>query len=649
LKSRVLLLFACLMGLWSLLVGRALFLQIFPNQKLTQLEKQKFQTAIHLQSRRGAIVDIKGKELAMSSKVYSLFADPSLLERKKKLAQKLANVLGGSWQEILNKIDDKNKKFVWIERKLSKEKYDVISSWKIHGLSFIEEYKRVYPSDQLASQILGFIGTDGHGLEGVERHYDEALHGNAKKVTVRRDARGRPLLADGLIFTEAPDGAEIKLTLDSELQYVLESELMSTVSEFQADQAYGVILDAKTSAIRALATMPSYNSNAPLSASADLRRNKSVTDAFEPGSTMKTLVIAAALQEKKIQPDSRFFCENGKMQIGKHFIHEAEAKHSFGWLTVSDILAFSSNIGTTKIAFDLGDKKLNEGLKSFGLGSKMEVDLPGEAKGSIQELPWQPHLLSNISFGHGIAATPLQMANAYAAIANGGTLNKPWIVESIRDGDTGELKTFQAKKIRQVISAEVAEKMRKMLMGVTAPGGTGENAKVPGFLVAGKTGTAQKVNPLGRGYIKGGYISSFAGFIPANDPQFVIYVAVDHPKKNSYYGAQVAAPLFSRIAGYAVRQYGLVPSQMTAEVKSPSKIKKSENLNLVKKDSKVEQEIMKDGIVPDLKNLSLRQALRKIQGLDLKVQVQGQGRVKLTEPSAGSTLNDKKELKIQLE
>ncbi|MEN0059769.1 MAG: penicillin-binding protein 2, partial [Bdellovibrio sp.] len=335
----------------------------------------------------------------------------------------------------------------------------------------------------------------------------------------------RPLINDGLLFLENPEGSELRLTVDSELQYRLESELENTVKTFEADHAVGVILDARTSAVLALASSPTFDVNKPAKVAPEFRRNKIVTDAFEPGSTMKTLVIAAALNRGLIKPNTKFYCEKGVFRIGDRVIREAESKEKFEDLTVAEILAVSSNVGTTKIAFKMGPEALRQGLLDFGFGQKTGVEFPGEAKGSVLPLPWRQHLLSNISFGHGISATPLQIANAYAAIANGGVLNTPYIVQSIRDSETGEVVETPVKPLRRVLSSEQAAQMRAMLLGVTTQGGTATNARVEGFMVGGKTGTAQKVNPHGRGYLKGAYISSFAGFIPANDPRFVIYVA----------------------------------------------------------------------------------------------------------------------------
>ncbi|MES3039008.1 MAG: penicillin-binding protein 2, partial [Bdellovibrionota bacterium] len=585
-KSRLILIFMVFVGLWTVLILRAAYLQFLPHERLTNLQNRQFQTIVNLEARRGPILDRQGRDLALSTTTYSLYADPKILEGKRNVARKLAKELDDTYEVILNKIKDPSRRFVWIQRWMPQEKMQKIKAMKIRGLSFVEEWRRVYPNDSLLAHTLGFMGNEGQGLEGVELAYNKDLLGDHKKIIVRRDARGRPLMAEGLLFTENPDGDEIKLTIDSELQYALENELSSAVKEFEAGSAYGIILDAKTSAIRAIATAPAFDLNKAQRVAPEIRRNRTITDSYEPGSTMKTFLIATALREKLIQPNTKFFCENGAMKVGDRIIREAEAREKFGWMTVTEILAVSSNIGSTKIAFEVGPEKLRQGLEDFGFGHKSGVDLPGEVRGTVLPLPWRQHLLANISFGHGVTASPLQIANAYAAIASGGTLHQPYIVESIRRHETGEVIETKPKVIRQVLTKEDAEKMRMILTAVTGKGGSGINARVNGFLVGGKTGTAQKVNPTGRGYIKGGYISSFGGFIPAHDPQFVIYVAIDEPKKG-YYGAQLAAPMFSRIASYAVRREGIAPlilSEETSPQRGPAAaIAKLKNASLVKK------------------------------------------------------------------
>lgn len=649
-KSKIITLFIFICTLWSALVFRAAYLQFVPHEKLNSLQEKQFQTVVSLPARRGNIVDRNGKELAMSSPTYSIYADPKIIEDRKGVAKFLAKVLKESQNEIYAKIKDKNKRFVWIERLVSVSQVEEIKTQKIRGLGFVEEWKRVYPNDQLLSTTLGFTGKEGQGLEGLELFYDQQLKGESKKVTMRKDARGRPLIQDGMLFTEPPQGKEIKLTIDSDLQYFVETELQQALQKHEAEAAYAVVLDAKTSAIRAIASLPSFNPNDAAKVSPGARRNRSVTDTYEPGSTLKTFVIAQALDEKIFQPNSKIWCENGYFKIGKRVIREAEANHSQGMISVSEVLAYSSNIGTSKIALKLGDAKLREGLMKFGFGQKAGTDLPGEAKGIILGLPWRDHLLANVSFGQGMTASPLQMANAYAAIANGGVLNAPHIVESITDLETNQTAVIETKQIRRVISEETAQQMRLMLAGVTSGKGSGVSARVEGYIVGGKTGTAQKVRTEGRGYLPGGYIGSFTGFIPANDPQYVIYVALDHPKKG-YYGAQVAAPLFSRIASYAVRREGVAPEVLAEKNISSVPVAQSE---------KTEKEVEEFSYaalnkvtttlttVPDYKDLSVREVLQQTANQNIKIKMIGRGKVDQTLPAAGEALSEDRTMTIIL-
>jgi len=677
-KSRIIFIFASILVLWAILLGRAFSLQIVPDDRLQALEARQFSKKITLNSRRGAIVDRNGRELAISTTSYSLYADPKIINNKRNVARQLGKILNQDSREIFEKIKSSERRFVWIERQLTHEVAEQVKSLDVRGLGTVEEFRRIYPNESLLAPTLGFVGKEGKGLEGLELAMNEQLEGNKKKITVKRDARGRPLVADGLMFAENPDGAEIKLTIDAELQHMLENELMHAVEEFDAERAYGVILDAKTSAVLSLATLPSFDANRAASLPLEVRRNRSVTDTFEPGSTIKTFVVATALREKLLAPNSRYNTENGVMRVGDRFIREAEAKHRWSSLTTSEILAYSSNIGTTKIAFDLGPQLLRQGLLDFGFGAKSGLELPGEAKGRLQALPWRQHLMANISFGHGMTANSIQMANAYTVIANGGVLHQPYIIQSVRDPETGIVTEMEPQVIRQVLPAEDAAQMRLMLTGSTAPGGTGVNAKVDGFLVGGKTGTAQKVNPTGKGYLPGAYISSFAGFIPANDPKFVIYIAVDHPKQNAFYGSQVAAPVFSRVASYAVRQAGLAPVFLSEKNLPSQDIKKEfqDGQRVIASSPKQKKinpkRIPKEALVkplegpvrtsaelarlktqtvetvPDLQGLSLREVLRRVNGTDLQIQFRGAGLVAETDPAPGSGVPESRTIQVLL-
>lgn len=649
-KAKIISLFIGISVLWGALALRAAYLQFLPHEKLNALQARQFQTVVTLPSRRGNIVDTKGKDLAMSSPAYSIYADPKMIENKKQFAKILSQALGEPVSSIMKKISDPKKRFVWLDRLVPSSVADKLKEQQLKGLGFVEEWKRIYPNDHMLSSILGFIGKEGQGLEGIELFYDKDLKGENKKVSLRKDARGRPLVQDGTVFTETPQGKEIQLTIDSDLQYFVETELQQALKKYDAEAAYAVVLDAKTSAIRAMVSLPDFDLNHPEKFNSTSRRNRSVTDTYEPGSTLKTFILAEALEKNIYQANSKIFCENGRFQIGKRIIREAEKDHAQGLITVSEVLAYSSNIGTSKIALKLGDDALRTSLLRFGFGQKAGLDLPGEAKGIILGLPWKDHLLANVSFGQGMTSSPLQMANAYAAIANGGILNKPYIVQSITDHEFNRKIENKPTEIRRVISEETSQKMRMMLAGVTSGKGTGLAARVPGYIVGGKTGTAQKVKTNGRGYVQGGYIGSFTGFIPANDPQYVIYVALDYPKKG-YYGSQVAAPLFSSIASYAVRKDGVAPEILAEKdlsqvpmAQTEQNQKKTESYNLA--DVQDEKQILT--AAPDLKKLSVREVLQKIHQQEIKIKFIGSGQVQKTWPEAGEALNPDREMTVFL-
>ncbi len=648
-KSRVVILFIGLVVVWMAVVIRAAQLQILPSHRLSELQRRQYKTLIELPARRGLINDRNGKELAVTIPAYSLYADPKEIDAPKRFAKVLAKKLGFSPAYIAAKIKDRDRRFVWLKRRMNKEFIENVKSLKLRGLGVVEETERVYPNEMLLSQVLGFVGQEGQGLEGLELKYDGILKGQNRKIRVERDARGRPLLVDGRVFTDVPAGSDLTLTVDHELQFQLEYELNRAKTEYDADSAVGLVLDAQTAAILAIGNVPTFDPNSPQKFNAEIWRNRSVTDAFEPGSILKTLVVAAALREGYTKPNKKYFCENGAMKIGKHVIHEADDQHRFGWLTTSEILMHSSNIGTAKIAFELGDRRLRQVLSEFGIGARTGVDLPGETNGIVQALPWREHLLSNISFGQGLTASPLQIATAYAAIANGGMLRQPYIVQSKVNQETQVREDYGPKDIRRVLTAEQAATVRLMLNAATSNLGTGKPAQVIGYPVAGKTGTAQKV-VVGQGYVKGQYISSFVGFIPVNDPKYVIFVAVDNPR-TKYYGAEVAAPLFSRLASYAVRKAGLAPILIseknmikTPKVSPSQKVHEESILHIREMAKMISAEELNQ--VPDLNGLTLREVYNRVRGSPLKVDIRGEGTVSLSVPEAGYPLPDNKTIKL---
>lgn len=636
----IVILFGCI---WLSLFVRLVQIQILPHPQLKKFKDRQYKTLITLRPRRGNILDRNGFELASSLKAYSLFADPSLIQNPRKVALKISKKLNLNYRKTYQKLTKKKTHFVWIKRKLNKALKTDISDWKNPGLGFIEESQRVYPKGHLFSQVLGFVGTDSIGLEGLEGYYDHILSAKPFQARISRDAKGRPLLGENSFFFERPEGQTIKLTVDHELQHHLTEELTSAVEKFNADMAVGVILDVQTSQILAMGNTPFFDVNFARKTPLPFRKNKAITDAFEPGSTFKTFTIATALKMGLASPNSQYYCEKGVLRVADRVISEASKKHQFEWLSVSDILSKSSNVCASKMAFEVTDHQLQKFLSLIGFGQKTGVDFWGESRGILPKTPWKKLHLSNVAFGHGVSATPLQIANAYAAIANGGVLHKPYFLKSIIDHNTGREIHQVPQKTRRVMNPDLAKQMQMMLMSVTSDGGTGQAARVLGYPVAGKTGTAQKVNSASKGYLQGAYIASFVGFVPANDPQFVIFVAVDHPKKKSYYGSDVAAPLFSRLSSYALRHYGLPPTIIKDEQifksaqapKPPPALQKAENLLLTK--------------VPDLKGLTIKEVMQKLHGWPIDLALIGRGRVLFTKPKMGENLAKDQKIYLFLE
>jgi cell division protein FtsI (penicillin-binding protein 3) len=657
-NPRVLVLFVFAALGFMLVLFRAVYLQIIPDDRLQGLKERQYETTITLRSRRGVIVDRTGKELAVSIRADSLFADPSLIEHPRKVSRQVAKILHLSVDEVYGKINDPKRRFVWLQRQLESDLVEKIKALKVRGLGFVEESKRVYPNGRLAASVLGFVGREGQGLAGVEARYDQMLRGEHKRISLPRDARGRPLLLSGHLLSENLDGADLELTVDHELQFVLEKELQLVTQKQQAAGAWGVVLDPSSGEILAMAQTPSFDPHNPQSATEHDRKNRLVSDVYEPGSVLKPLLVAQALETKKIQANSKFDCENGRMVIGDRVIREAEAKEKFGWLSVSEILAVSSNVGSVKIANQLGQGLLRDGLAAFGLGQKTNLDLQGESRGILHELPWRSHHFANISFGHGVSTTAIQVAMAYAAMANGGHLLKPYLVKSVRMPE-GQTQHTTPQIVRRVISRETSDKMKMLLINSTAPGSTGVKARITGYPVAGKTGTAQKVDSEAGGYKKNAYISSFAGFVPAQDPRLVDYIAVDEPRKE-YYGSSVAAPVFAKVASFGLRQRQVPPVLISEtdvlptgeqNVKQPPK-KISAPTNGEDSLAIAEHHLLRDygaDAMPDLTGLTLREALRWLKTSEGKVKVVGEGVVVRSYPEASKILPKDRAVTLFLE
>jgi cell division protein FtsI (penicillin-binding protein 3) len=536
-------------------------------------------TSIELLPHRGTIFDRNGTELAASLDVESLYARPGLITDPRAAAGKIPPILELPRKDVYRCLIS-TKPFVWVQRKVTPMQAEQIRALKIEGLFFTKESQRFYPQKELAAQVLGFVGVDSQGLEGIERQYDRIIKGRARKLVADRDARGRHVFVEGLQPSDqSRQGNDLTLTIDKNIQYIAEKELQAAVTLSQAKGGTAIVMDPFTGEVLASAVCPLFNPNQYAESARESWRNRAVSDIYEPGSTFKTFLVAAALEEGIVKPSDMFFCENGSYRVARRVIHDV---HAYGWLDVASIIKRSSNIGVSKIGKQLGKEQMYQYIRRFGFTAETGISLPAEQSGFVPSLKnCSEHTQGAISFGQSITVTPLQMVTAYSAIANGGMLMQPQIVKRIVDGSGAVVKQNDPVMKRRVISEKTAGIMRDMLKQVVAPGGTGTKAAVEGYSVAGKTGTSQKIDQGGYSHSK--IIASFAGFVPADDPRLAIIVLVDEPQRMKF-GGEIAAPAFSRMAN-AILNYLHVPPE-PAPVQAPDLLKEiqTEPIKLAKLD-----------------------------------------------------------------
>ncbi len=633
-RIRIRMVGAIFVSIFVLVVARAFYLQILEKESLVKLADKQHQRIVPLTPGRGAIFDSNNAPLAVSIEMDSCFAEPRNVENIPHAAVKLAPLLSMTTAQVEEKLKG-SKNFVWLQRRLSPDVVARIKELDLEGVGFVKESKRFYPNSEIASHVVGFTGIDPEGLEGIELKYDSTILGGTGYLVTERDALGRRVYNKGTVVNNSAKGQNLTLTLDKNIQYIAEKELTKAVEENGAKAGIALVMEPATGRVLAMANYPSFNPNAYNKSSAQELRNRSIADSFEPGSTFKIFLIASALEEKSIRPGDGFNCENGSYSIGGRTIHDT---HKYGYLSVSQILKYSSNIGSAKIGVRLGQEKLYTSLSNFGFGQKSGIDLPGESGGMLRSKNrWFGVDLATISFGQGVTATALQIATAASAVANGGLLMKPYLVEKISD-DSGKVQRVIAPEVkRRVISEETAKTVARMLEGVVMEGGTGVNAAVDGYRSAGKTGTAQKVDPLTRGYSVNKRTASFVGFVPLEKPRLTIVVVIDEPKTSSY-GGIVAAPAFSAIAQQSLC-YLKVPldREMTRKTEVVAKaVPPDETVDAV-----VDVGVVagaKGSVMPNFRGLSMRQALKIMEQQGLNVKLQGSGRAVEQNPSPGSTI-----------
>jgi len=624
--------------LFLIVVGRAYQLQVLQSQKLAVLAERQHQRVVPLVPKRGILYDRKREELAISMDVDSVFAQPGKMENLAEAAKKIASVLGKRPEAVLKKLKEE-KPFVWLERGITAEQRAAIEKHNLEGVDFLKEAKRFYPQRDVGAQVIGFAGLDSQGLEGIELGYDEFLKGEPGYILIAKDALGRPISPEDPGVRQSQEGCEAVLTLDRNIQYLVEKELKKAVQAASAKGGMAIVMNPKTGEILAMAGQPSFDPNRFSAYPSHLLKNRNITDVFEPGSTFKVFLLAAALEEGVASPKDVFFCENGAYPIGGRVIHDT---HKYGWLSLSEIIKVSSNIGASKVGKKLGRGKYHHYLKTFGFGSKTGIDLPGEISGFLPgPQHWSEVGLANISFGQGVSLTALQLTNALAAFANGGALMRPFVVKAVLNHEGVVLKENRPKVIRQVVSPETARTVAAIMKTVTEEGGTGKAASVAGYEVAGKTGTAQKALANGKGY-SDKRIGSFCGFVPAGDPQVVITVVIDEPE-GIRYGGVVAAPAFKAIAEQVLPYLGSYPKGTTyllAESKGkgiPPPVAESRPSDSGSPagpgDSGETQ-----GVMPDFSGKSIRQVLQMAQRLGLELKFVGSGKAVAQTPPPGQVL-----------
>jgi cell division protein FtsI (penicillin-binding protein 3) len=618
-----------------LTAGRAFYLQVLQNDRLVKLAEKQHQRIVALTPGRGAIYDQHNAPLAVSIEMDSCYAETRNLESLPEAAVKLAPLLGYGVEELHQKLKA-SRNFVWLSRRMAPEAAKKVRELDLDGIGFVKESKRFYPNSEVAAHVVGFTGTDPGGLEGIEKKYDSSILGNTGFLVTERDALGRDIdLKKGAEGKSGTKGSNIILTLDKNVQYIAEKELAQAVQKNGAKGGIAVVMEPDTGRVLAMANYPTFNPNSYFKYGPGNLRNRAISDSFEPGSTFKIFLVATALENHVIRAGDSFNCENGSYSYSGRTIHDT---HPYGALNVSEILKYSSNIGAAKIGSRLGPQRLYAGLTGFGFGEKSDIDLPGEAGGMLrQQAKWYGIDLATISFGQGVTATALQIVSAVSAVANGGNLMKPYLVDHIADDSGNVLKQFGPQVKRRVISPQTAKTVAGMLEGVVNEGGTGTGAAVDGYRVAGKTGTAQKVDPATRGYSAKKRTASFVGFVPLDKPRLAILVVVDEPT-TSPYGGVVAAPAFSAIAQQTLC-YLKVPVERSAKRKAdPAPAKSAPQPEPQSAEGGV-VEGSEAGSMPNFRGMSMRQVLRVMEKRGLNVKLQGSGRAVEQNPPPGSRIN----------
>ncbi|MBI3802312.1 MAG: penicillin-binding protein 2 [Nitrospirae bacterium] len=555
---------ASLLSVGFVLVAvRLVILQAFQHEAWSKRADREHEKNISIEAERGTIYDRNGNILAMNVEVPSVYAVPTEIRDPAAVSRKLAPILDLDPKGLTKRLTD-GKNFAWVARKIDPAKAEQIRKHSMEGIGFVTESQRFYPKRALFGHLLGFAGLDNHGLEGVERKYDTTLRGEKGWIVLERDAHGKSIFPKGIDYIAPSRGKDLYLTVDEVIQHISERELDRIVEKKHAKGGTVIVMDPWSGEILAMAVRPRFNPNAVQMHQPSEWRNRAITDAYEPGSTFKIVTASAALEEKVVDPNEMIDCEQGAYPVFGTVIHDHEP---VGVVSFRQVIAKSSNIGTAKVAQRLGEKRLSSYIQAFGFGERLGIDLLGEAPGLVRTPDqWSKRSLASMAIGQEIGVTPLQVISAVSVVANGGWLMTPHLVRQVKEvnlrqvgGEGRVIKESGAEVRRRVISEGTAREMVRILQGVVSKSGTGGKAAIPGYLVAGKTGTAQKIDPATGRYSAHDFVSSFVGFAPADAPAVAILVMVDEPEGEAW-GGSVAAPVFSAV-GSEVLHYLKVPPQ----------------------------------------------------------------------------------------
>lgn len=657
-KFRIYLICAFFLIALVAVTGRVYYLQTVEAQALEDRTAVQRDREVTRQARRGEIRDRNGIEMAVSIEVPSIFANPQRISYPEREARRLAAHLNRTEEELVELLSSE-RRFVWLQRQAHPSAAEAIRELGIPGVEITTEYKRYYPLRDVAGQLLGFVGIDGDGLEGLERQFNEELAGGTYRLSISRDARGRAML-----LSETPEfgkfeGHSLHLTIDEKIQRTTQVALREQVAEHKAKGGYAIVMDVNTGDILALASTPEFDPNRIGDFQSGDWRLRPITDTLEPGSVFKPFLLAAALQEGTTHLDKVYDTRGGVMRIGRYPIRDVSRRDT---MTAAEVIQRSGNIGSYEIARELGREKYFDYIRAFGFGTRTGLGLRGEQPGLVWPPDrWAEITFANVSFGQGLTVTPLQMASGISALANGGMLMQPRIVDEIRDRDGNILRREEPVMVRRVISPEAAEQVSWAMSLVTIPGGTGVPGAVEHFTVAGKTGTAQKVDPETRGYDPDGWISGFVGFAPAERAEIAVVVFIDEPNGTTRYGGQVAGPAFRTIMQEALHQRGVMPLPAEERFQLGNKPPEGPRVNAAPPapDHMVVLPTMRvlqpeargprgEDQLPDFRNLTLRQAVDRSRRSGLVPSVEGWGRVVSQNPAPGTPLEEIEEFTLIL-